>query len=88
MIVVVKEGLACRLMSFIYVICLGIKVTTKCHGEVTCKAMLLFTVTDLPAKAMLLNCHQYNGEYGCQTCKHKGKQVMCLIESHIIALVV
>ena len=36
------------------------------------KAQLLCTVMDLPAKAALLNVIQYNGEYGCTTCKHPG----------------
>ena len=45
--------------------------------EVTCKARLLFTLADLPAKASLTNMIQFNGKFGCPTCKHEGKQVSC-----------
>ncbi|KXJ10014.1 hypothetical protein AC249_AIPGENE17294 [Exaiptasia diaphana] len=32
-------------------------------------------VPDLPAKAILLNTMQYNGRFGCGTCKHPGEYV-------------
>lgn len=32
-------------------------------------------VPDLPAKAMLLNLKQFNGKFGCSTCKHPGTYV-------------
>ena len=32
-------------------------------------------VPDLPAKAMLFNIKQYNGVFGCSTCKHSGTYV-------------
>lgn len=48
---------------------------TSKYGEVTCKAKLLIIIADLPAKAALLNCNQYNGQYGCATCLHPGQQV-------------
>lgn len=38
----------------------GVKVTTKEHGEVTCKTRLLFALADLPAKAALYNITQFN----------------------------
>ena len=53
----------------------GIKLMTSKYGEVTCKAKLLIIIADLPAKAALLNCNQYNGQYGCATCLHPGQQV-------------
>ena len=46
------------------------------------KAQLLCTVMDLPAKAALLNVIQYNGEYGCTTCKHPGCTVYIYIYMH------
>ena len=52
----------------------GITVTVN-NVAVTCKAKLLISVADLPAKASLTNCNQYNGQYGCQSCKQKGDQV-------------
>ena len=30
---------------------------------------------DLPAKAAVLCCKQYNGEYGCHVCLNPGKQM-------------
>ena len=41
----------------------------------TIKTKLLYVVMDLPAKASMLNCNQYNGIYGCSTCKHPGQTV-------------
>ena len=43
---------------------LGLKVTMQKYGDITCRAKLLFAIADLPAKAALLNCVQYNGKYG------------------------
>ena len=47
------------------------------------KGILISCVLDLPAKATLLNCHQFNGEYGCATCKYPGVQVRMLFYSSI-----
>ena len=52
----------------------GVKVTVN-GEEVTCKARLLFTLADLPAKASLTNMIQFNGKFGCPACEHEGKQV-------------
>ena len=41
----------------------------KCHIRV------LYCVADLPAKALLLHCHQFNGSYGCSECEIKGQVV-------------
>lgn len=38
-------------------------------------AKLVLGVFDLPAKASVLNCKQYNGEYGCSVCYHPGKRL-------------
>ena len=40
-----------------------------------CRAMLLCGSCDLPAKAIVLNMKQYNGEYGCSHCLQSGKQL-------------
>ena len=42
---------------------------------VICRARLLYTLADLPAKASLTNMMQYNGRFGCPTCKMEGEQV-------------
>ena len=44
-------------------------------GEVTCRARLLFTIADLPAKASLFNIMRFNGQYERPCCKHEGVQV-------------
>lgn len=55
-------------------------------GDVTCKVKILSCIADLPAKAALLNCTQYNGQYGCHTCKHEGQQVIIYCSSQLIVL--
>ena len=59
-------------------LCKGVKVTVK-GEEITCRARLLFTLADLPAKASLTNMIQYNGKFGCHTCKQEGEQVYTCI---------
>ena len=54
---------------------IGIQVVAPDGGVCTVKAKLIYAVMDLPAKAAILNCNQYNGEYGCATCKNPGKVV-------------
>ena len=41
--------------------------------DVIAHVKLLMVVANLPAKASLLNCNQFNGKFGCSTCEHKGK---------------
>ena len=53
----------------------GCEIDVPGMGQQVVKAQLLCVVTDLPAKAAILNCIQYNGEYGCSTCKHPGSMV-------------
>ena len=53
----------------------GVNVSIKGRGDVTCKARLLFALADLPAKAALYNITQFNGRFGCPSCKHEGQQV-------------
>ena len=56
--------------------CLGVEVPVGPNQKVErSQAMVLCVTTDLPAKAKLLNFMQFNGEYGCTVCKHKGKVV-------------
>ena len=51
---------------------LGIEV---CIPKI-CHAIVLCSTTDLPAQAKLLNFTQFNGAYGCATCKHPGEVVV------------
>ena len=37
---------------------------TSKYGEVICKAKLLIIIAHLLAKAALLNCNQFNNQYG------------------------
>ena len=41
----------------------------------TCRAMLLCGTSDLPAKDMVYNMRQYNGEYGCSHCLQSDEQI-------------
>ena len=43
-------------------------------GYATVKAKLSLAVFDLPAKAAVLNCKQFNGNYGCSVCLNPGFQ--------------
>lgn len=43
--------------------------------NVVIRAKLVMGIFDLPAKAAVLCCKQYNGEYGCQVCLHPGKRL-------------
>ena len=44
-------------------------------GPVRCKAMLLLSTDDLPARALLTNMKNCNGKSSCSTCHQKGKTV-------------
>ena len=74
----------------------GVKMKMT-SGYVTVKAKLVLAVFDLPAKAAVLNCKQYNGKYGCHVCLNPGFQegrsgavrrlsglIQVATESHII----
>ena len=50
---------------------------SNCNNE-TCELVssvcrIQSVVPHLPAKALLLNIKQYNGKFGCITCKHPGR---------------
>ena len=49
------------------------------EGKCTVRGQLLCAIMDLPAKAAMSNCTQYNGYYGCSGCKHPGVVVSFLI---------
>jgi hypothetical protein len=53
----------------------GLEIDIPKEGKHTVRAQLLCVVVDLPAKAAILNCMQYNGAYGCSSCKHPGCSV-------------
>ena len=49
----------------------GVSFTTP-GGKQTIKFEPRFGLFDLPAKAPILNMHQYNGNHGCSVCLHPG----------------
>lgn len=54
----------------------GIGVSSPDVDEmITCKAQLLSSSFDLPAKASVLNMTQFNGEYGCSNCIQSGERI-------------
>ena len=61
---------------------LGINVHIPGEGTVVSRVQLLCAVVDLPAKAGIMNCIQFNGHYGCSTCLHPGLSVSAL--THIL----
>lgn len=52
----------------------GLTVTTP-SGDQIIRATLLLSSADLPAKALMTNMKQYNGEQGCSVCEDTGKTV-------------
>ena len=63
----------------LYILSAGILISVEDHQQLV-KVKLLCAVMDLPAKAALLNCTQYNGAFGCSTCKHPGSTVHNVIK--------
>lgn len=51
----------------------GIECTSPDRGTFSCRAFLLSATADLPARALLCNCVQYNGSFGCWKCLQKGE---------------
>jgi len=62
----------------LYILSAGKLISVEGHPQLL-KVKLLCAVMDLPAKAALLNCIQYNGAFGCSTCKHPGSTVYNVI---------
>ena len=50
----------------------GITITLPTGISLCMKAKLVVGIFDLPAKAMVLSCKQFNVEYGCTVCLHPG----------------
>jgi len=50
----------------------GIDLTVG-ENIINVKAYLLCTAADLPAKSLLMNMNQFNGEYSCGKCLQKGQ---------------
>lgn len=44
-------------------------------GEGKCRAMLMLSPDDLPARALMTNMKNFKGESGCSTCEQKGETV-------------
>lgn len=53
---------------------LGTVIKTS-MGCATIRAKLVMLVFDLPAKAAILYCKQYNGKFGCSVCLHPGRRL-------------
>ena len=44
--------------------------------QVSRRVFSMICCADSPARAMLKNCKQYNGRYGCDWCEHEGVPVV------------
>lgn len=53
----------------------GVEFESPARGRFFCKAVLLASTCDLPARYLVCNSMQYNGEYGCWKCLQPGKTV-------------
>ena len=51
----------------------GVEMVSPERGEFICKSILLAGTFDLPAKCLVCNGMQYNGEHSCWTCLQRGE---------------
>ena len=66
----------CYLYMYLHICMLiGVEINIPGKGQKTIVAKLICGVLDLPAKAALLNCNQFNGKFGCPNCQHPGAMV-------------
>ena len=60
----------------------GVKVNSPERGNFLCKGILLACTCDLPARYLLCNGMQYNGENGCWKCLQTGQTVKTGVRGH------
>ena len=60
------------LFNYISMCIIGVTVTLPDTSTVLCRAVLLCTTCDLPARAMILNMINFNGFYSCCFCLQPG----------------
>lgn len=60
----------------------GVEFDSPERGTFKCKAILLATTSDLPARCLLCNSMQYNGECGCWKCLQPGKTFATSARGH------
>lgn len=53
------------------ILCTGIAAKTPA-GEIKVHAICILASMDLPARAIVTNTKQFNGEHGCLYCEHPG----------------
>ena len=51
----------------------GITVESSERGKFLCRAVLLAGSCDLPARCLVCNSLQFNGEHGCWKCRQQGR---------------
>lgn len=56
--------------------CIGFTVVLSSGQALKYNVVLLCATCDLPAKAAVMNCVQFNGYYGCSRCLQEGKGVL------------
>ena len=60
----------------------GVEFESPFRRKLFCKAVLLACIYDLPARCLVCNSMQYNGEYGCWKCLQPGKTVKTGQQGH------
>ena len=63
----------------------GVELESPSRGKFICKAVLLACTCDLPARCLVCNSMQYNGEYGCWKCLQAGQTVKTGPNGHVRA---
>lgn len=61
---------------------LGLEMESPIRGKFICKAVLLACTCDLPARCLVCNSMQYNGEHGCWKCLQPGRTVKTGLHGH------
>jgi len=60
----------------------GVDMESPARGKFRCKGILLACSCDLPARCLLCNAMQYNGENGCWKCLQPGQTVKTGVREH------
>ena len=60
----------------------GVEMESPERGKFQCKGILLSCTCDLPARCLLCNSMQYNGEHGCWKCLQPGQTVRTGVRGH------
>lgn len=59
----------------------GVELESPTRGKFTCKGVVIAWTSDLPARCLICNSMQFNGEYGCCKCLQQGKTAKQVLDT-------